>query len=336
MSVFLLIFALLLPQSGTAQQQSAAGNSDSTVELDATLVEVPVVVSEPGGRYVTDLRESDFTLLEDGVAQKISFFAPVEEPFDVALVLDCSGSTREKLASIREAASAFLDQLRPSDRVALVTFDDEVRVLSTLTSDRDVLRRAIAGIETGAYSQVYEAVHTATRDVLGASERRKAAIFFTDGVDTASAVATFDDTLAEVAQAQIIVYPIRYATRADMETRQGLAPRDVAGQNVESRPRSVVKLERSRQELADAYRIADAYLHELAERSGGVLHRADTIGDLGPALARIADELRHQYLLGYYPEKRGLDESSRMISVRVSRPSLTVRARQGYRLYRRK
>jgi VWFA-related protein len=336
------ILALLLPLAGVARgaspsqdprERSLAGDTESAVELDATLVEVPVVVSEPGGRYVTDLTARDFALLEDGVAQRIAFFAPVEEPFDVALVLDSSGSTRDKLEKIREAASSFLDQLRPNDRVALVTFDDEVRVLSPLTSDRDALRRAIAGISTGAYSQVYEAVHTVT-EILRPSERRTAAIVFTDGVDTASALATFEDTLAGIARAQIIVYPIRYETRKDVEALYGLAPRDES--NAGTRPRSVVRRERSRQEIVDAYRTADGYLDELAARSGGVLHRADTIGDLGPALARIADELRHQYLLGYYPDKRDADEATRTITVRVSRPSLIVRAREGYRLHRRR
>jgi Ca-activated chloride channel homolog len=335
-----LILSLLLapagvPQDDPSRRQSVADDTASAVELDATLVEVPVVVSEPGGRYVTDLREADFTLLEDGVPQKISVFASVEEPFDVALVLDCSGSTRDKLARIRDAASTFLGHLRPDDRVAVVTFDDEVRVLSPLTNDRAALRRAVDGISTGAYSQVYEAVLTAVEDVLRPSERRRAAILFTDGVDTASAVATLDDTLEAVGRSQTLVYPIRYETRADVEARAGLAPRDGAGSSVGTRPRSVARRERSLQEVADAYRVADAYLAELAERSGGVLHRADTIGDLGPALARIADELRHQYLLGYYPEKRD-DETAHSISVRVSRPTLIVRARQGYRLYRRK
>jgi len=331
------ILLALTPLSALAQAPSRLApvdpqslSDESTVELNATLVEVPVVVSEGGGRYVTDLREADFTIFEEGVPQKISFFASIDEPFDVALVLDCSGSTREKLDKIKEAATLFIDQLRPEDRVALVAFDDEVRTLARLTSDRAELRRAIGELRPGAYSQVYEAVHTSAEDVLRRSERRKATILFSDGVDTASAVATFDDTLAEIEHEQIIVYPIRYDTRGDIEAMKGLT-----GEAQGTRPRSVVERQRREQELVDAYARADDYLGELAKRSGGALHRADTISDLAPALARIADELRHQYLLGYYPAKRDVDVM-RAIDVRVSRPGLTVRARPGYRLQRRR
>lgn len=312
-----------------------AAHDDDTVDLDATLVEVPVVVSEPGGRYVVDLQQSDFKVFENGKPQEISFFAAVDEPFNVALVLDCSGSTREKLDRMKAAATSFLDALRPADRVSVVTLDDEVRVLAPMTSDRDRLRAAIARIQPGQFTQVYEAMHVVASEVLGPVEGRKAAIFFTDGVDSASALSGFDDTLDEVAQGQIIVYPIRYDTRGDVEVRQGIAKPDSAEAPPPlpegARPRRATE-EQTRKALADAYHIADAYLYELAQRSGGVLLRADSIGDLSPALARIADELRHQYMLGYYPPKTPeADDAARAITVTVSRPGVTIRSRRTYR-----
>jgi Ca-activated chloride channel family protein len=337
MSARLRITALLLiclPSAASvapAQETGAPPAEGQAVELHATLVEVPTVVSAPGGRYVTDLVESDFTVYEDGVPQEIALFAAVDEPFSVALVLDCSGSARAQLDRIKAAAHAFVDQLRPSDRVAVITFDDEVRVMCGLTNDRTVLRRAVDAIVPGAYTQVYEAVHTVAADVLRGVEGRKAAILFTDGVDTASAIADFDDSLNEIVAGRILVYPIRYATRGDVERRLGLSS---ASAEPGVRPRRIVAGDERGRAIEQAYTTADEYLAALARDTGGVVHRADTLDELPEALRRIAAELRHQYLLGYYPTDATVDQRSRRITVRVTRPGLTVRARESYRAAR--
>lgn len=337
-----LTIALSVPSLATAQdpryptpQDPVEEATEEVVELETTLVEVPVVVSEPGGRYVTDLTETDFTIYENGEERTVAFFAAVDEPFNVALVLDTSGSTRDKLERIKTAAIAFVDQLRPDDRVAVVAFEDEVDVLVPLTGDRAQIRRAIGRLQTGEYTQVYEAVHTVSEDIFAGVEGRKAAILFTDGVDTASAIATFDNSLDEISRRQVIVYPIRYNTRPDVEERLGITPHDpsetVTG--YETRSRRVSDRDDTRRELEKIYRVADAYLWELADQTGGVLHRADRLEDLPAAFAKIAAELRHQYMLGYYPPKEELGRE-RQITVTVSRPGLTVRARRGYALTR--
>jgi VWFA-related protein len=329
LALFAALVALLLPPGALAQD---GVTTDDVVELDTTLVEVPVVVSEAGGRYVTDLGPSDFTIYENGVRQQVDFFAAVDEPISVALVLDTSGSTRDKLERIKEAASVFLDQLRAHDRVSLVCFEDEVRILTPLTPDRARLRAALAGLQPGQYTQVYEAVHAVAEDVFEDVGGRKAAIIFTDGVDTASPISTFEDSLADIAGRQVIVYPIRYNTRPDVEARLGLPP-----PGEESRVRRVSEPGKdadpaeTRRALDQVYHVGDAYLWEIASRTGGVLHRADRLDDLPAAFGRIADELRHQYLLGYYPARKDLDDAERHITVTVSRPSLTVRSREAYR-----
>jgi VWFA-related protein len=328
----LVQLCLLLAASVASAQDPVAPPAESpAVELHTTLVEVPTVVSAKGGRYVTDLTQSDFTVYEDGVAQEIALFAAVDEPFSVALVLDCSGSARAQLDRIKLAAHAFVDQLRPSDRVAVVTFDDEVRVMTGLTSDRAALRRAVDAIVPGAFTQVYEAVHTVASDVLGSVEGRKAAILFTDGVDTASAIADFDDSLNAIVAGRVIVYPIRYSTRGDVERRLGLSS---AGGEPGVRPRRVVAEDERGRSIEQAYATADEYLTALARDTGGVLHRADTLDALPEALRKIAAELRHQYLLGYYPADATADQRLRRITVRISRPGLIVRSREGYRAAR--
>lgn len=333
------VLALLLSFSTFARQNAPTTQlvepDDEVVELETTLVEVPVTVSEPGGRYVVDLAQSDFKIFEDGVEQHIDVFSAVDQPFNVALMIDTSGSTRDQLDRIKEAASAFLDQLRPHDRVALIAFEDDVKVLSPLTSDRNKLRRALQGLAPGQYTQVYEAMHVVAEDVLAKVQGRKAAILFSDGVDTASAIATFDDSLAEISRRRAIVYPIRYNTRPDVEARLGIASRAVAAaDDPAGRARrvedSTAASEKVASDLADVYHKADAYLYTLADQTGGVLYRADTLDDLPSVFARIADELRHQYLIGYYPPKRDDATAQRRISVQISRSGLKVRARESY------
>src|SRR5215204_3831059 len=131
---------------------------DEVVRVNASLVTVPVSVLDRDGRFIGGLRQEDFRVLEDGVEQRIAYFAPVEQPFTVALVIDTSGSTRFKLEDIQDAAIAFLDQLRPADRVIVVSFDEQVRVLSGATNDRNQLRAAVRRTHTGGGTRLYDAV----------------------------------------------------------------------------------------------------------------------------------------------------------------------------------
>lgn len=327
----LVLTLLVLPT--TAQQersQKPVPRDDEPIKLNTTLVQVPVVVSERGGRYVSDLTRDEFSIFEDGVKQTIELFGSVEEPFSVALLLDSSGSTQATLEQIKSAAMAFLGNLRPHDRVMVVSFNDAVQVLCDLTNDTARLAAAVQSIKPGEFTQVYEAVYTAVWETLHDIPGRKAVIVFSDGIDTASSEISLEDTLDAVIESEdIIVYPIRYATREDVERKmqtrvRATFPNDTAA--------AEAKIEQSRRELDRAYRGGDEYLQQLADMSGGVVERADKLSDLRPALGRIAEELRHQYLLGYYPTNRQKDDKSRKIAVRVTRQGVTVRARPAYRL----
>lgn len=336
--VLILAASVLFIVTAAAQQEKSRKPSpedEEAVRLRTTLVQVPVVVSERGGRYVSDLTRQEFTIFEDGIKQDIELFGSVEEPFSVALLLDSSGSTEASLEQIKSAAMAFIGNLRPHDRVMVVSFNDSVEVLSELTNDTTRLASAVRSIKPGQFTQVYEAVYTAVWERMHDIQGRKAVIVFTDGIDTASSEISEEDTLDAVIESEdIIVYPIRYATRDDverkMEARMETRPRVPSSSNGSE---SIgANLEQSKRELDRAYRTADEYLQQLAEMSGGIVERADKLGDLKAALGRIAEELRHQYLLGYYPANRQKDERSRKINVRVTRPGVIVRARPAYRL----
>lgn len=333
-AVLILTLSMLLLIPARAQQEKerrSTPQDEEPIKLNTTLVQVPVIVSERGGRYVSDLTRDEFSIFEDGAKQSIELFGSVEQPFSVALLLDSSGSTEAALDQIKSAAIAFIGNLRPHDRVMVVSFNDSVEVLSELTNDTNKLAAAVHAIKPGEFTQVYEAVYTAVWERLHDLPGRKAVIVFTDGIDTASSEISEEDTLDAVIESEdIIVYPIRYATREDVERRMETRFRTSLNSNNPEALRG--KLEQSKRELDRAYRTADEYLQQLADMSGGVVERADKLGDLKSALGRIAEELRHQYLLGYYPSNRNKDDHSRKITVRVTRPGVIVRARPAYRL----
>lgn len=328
-----VVFALLVLPSGAQQERSQkpVPQDDEPIKLNTTLVQVPAIVSERGGRYVSDMTRDEFAVFEDGVKQNIELFGSVEEPFSVVLLLDSSGSTEAALEQIKSAAMAFISNLRPHDRVMVVSFNDSVEVLCELTNDTAKLGAAVQAIKSGEFTQVYEAVYTAVWERLRDIPGRKAVIVFSDGFDTASSEIVLEDTLDAVIESEdIIVYPIRYATREDMERKMEARVR--ASLNSSGSAAADAKVEQSRREMDRAYRGADEYLQQLADMSGGIVERADKPGDLKAALGRIAEELRHQYLLGYYPTNKQKDDKTRKITVRVTRQGVTVRARPAYRL----
>ncbi len=118
-------------------------DAGDVIRVNTTLVTIPVSVMDRSGRYVPNLRKENFRLWEDGVEQNVAFFASVDKPFSLVLMIDTSGSTRFRLEDIQDAAITFVSQLRQDDRVMVVSFDDDVRVLSEFTSDRSRLRDAI-------------------------------------------------------------------------------------------------------------------------------------------------------------------------------------------------
>src|ERR1044072_702397 len=326
----LMMCLLLAPHpSQQTDKQKPVPPEDEPIKLHTTLAQVPVIVKESGGRYLTDLKRDEFTIYEDGVKQNVEFFGTVEEPFNVALLLDSSGSTAEQLERIKTAALAFIENLRPQDKVMVLEFNDSVRVLCELTGDRKLIERPIGDIKPGDVTQVYEAVYTAVWEKLAEIEGRKAVILFSDGIDTASSEISMEDTLDAIIESEdVIVYPIRYSTRGDVERK---LEKKFTIQMATNNEKANEDRQKALRELDRSYREADEYLFEMARLSGGVVERADQLTELKAAFVRIADELRRQYLLGYYPPNNK-DDKERRISVKVSRPGAVVRARPGYRV----
>ncbi|HLM23672.1 MAG TPA: VWA domain-containing protein [Pyrinomonadaceae bacterium] len=187
-----------------------------TLKTDTDLVSVPLIASDANNVYVTDLRQEEFAIFEDGVQQQIAFFGKVAAPFHVVLMLDTSSSTQDKLNQIQQAAVAFVEQLQPADRVKVISFDDSVKDLNEFTSNRETLRSAIYSTRSGQGTKVYDAVELAL-NTIRTIRGRKAIVIFTDGMDWHSDHATFDGTVRWLDEEGVMVYPIRYDTRATTE-----------------------------------------------------------------------------------------------------------------------
>src|SRR5262249_33687238 len=289
------------------------------------------------GKYSPRLTKKDFHIYEDGVEQEIANFSAVEAPFNVVLLLDTSRSTVFKIEDIHRAAIAFVDELRADDRVMVVSFDREVYIDSELTGDRDQLRRAIYGTRTGGGTRLYDAVDLVITERLNRIQGRKAIVLFTDGVDTASKLASDRSTIARVEESGVLVYPIQDEPEGAMGGpfggRRGAGwppgyPRG-GGRRWPFDPPAPGQFPRGGRQ--EDYARAAKYLRDLSERSGARLYRADKIGNVSQAFSQIADDLRHQYALSYYPTNASQDGSYRRIQVRVDQPNLVVRARDGYR-----
>ena len=312
------------------------------VRVSTSLVTVPVSVLDRQGRFIANLQRDDFRVFENDVEQSIAYFEPAEKPFTVALLLDTSASTHFHLEEIKDAAIAFAKQLRPQDRVLIVSFNDEVLLLTEVTNDLRLIETVIdENVNTGSSTRLYDAVDLTIKERLNKIKGRKAIVLFTDGVDTSSQQATYRSTLREVEELDALIYPIQYDTTDYLRAMQGVGSgtititttrRGIFGtstsQQTYNAPGSGAALPGSTK--AD-YDRADQYLHALADKTGGRLYQANDTAQLAQAFTRIAEELRRQYSLGYYPKTGNVDSSGRrQIRVKVRQANLAVKARDSY------
>src|SRR6266850_173019 len=296
---------------------NAPGEIDegSVLRVSTSLITVPAVVMDRNGRYIPNLKREDFRIYEDGVEQSVAYFASVERPFTVALMLDVSGSTQSQLSQIREAANTFVSRLRYNDRMMAVTFDGKINVL-TEAADVSAIRRSklhIPAVTDGTV--LYDAVDFALKR-MAQIPGRKAIVLMTDGVDQNSA-ATLKSTLNGIAEQDVLIYTVQYNTLPQLPQRLSQIKNEKARRKVQER-------------LMKGYAVSEPYLRMLAEKTGGRFYRADDLSDVGPAFEAITSELGGQYSLGYYPKQTSGAGTERGIKVRVRYPNLVVRARDSY------
>ena len=205
-----LIIAVTAALTSVAQEKKPS--QDEPVRLNASLVQVPAVVTDRSGKFVSDLTRNDFVVSEDGKRQEIANFATLKQPFNAVLVLDTSNSAQDRLKAIQSAAIDFTKQLRPGDRMMAISFDNEVRQLTDFSEDRQVLEETIRGTESGFGKLLYEAVAKALEQLKNV-EGRRAVILFSDGVDMRSIEASSEGTTRMADEIGAVIYVVRFDTR---------------------------------------------------------------------------------------------------------------------------
>jgi Ca-activated chloride channel family protein len=333
-------------QPETPQEQTPTGpeevDAGDVIRVNTTLVTIPVSVMDRDGRYVPNLQKEEFRIWEDGVEQDVAFFLSVDKPFSVVLMIDTSPSTQFRLEDIQDAAITFVNQLRADDKVMVVSFNDDIKVLSDFTTDRAKLQRAIQRSKTDDGTRLYDAVDMVINQHLSRVQGRKAIVLFTDGVDTTSRSASYESNIMDAQELDALIYPVQYDTSQDMNAGGGNYPMgnpgDVWGQILGGifgggrrggmrrggggyPPRGTVR---------NDYELGNQYLLELANSTGGREYRADSLQNMSYAFGNVAEELRRQYSIGYYPKRPPQAGQRRQIKVRARQPNLAVRARDSY------
>ena len=319
-------------------RQSTVSPDGETIEgdvirFDTALVTVPVTVLDRNGRYVPQLRREDFRLYENGAEQKIAYFATTDSPFSVVLLIDTSGSTQLRLDDIQNAAVNFVDKLKPSDSVMVMSFDDRIKVECKATTDRNVITKAIRRTRTGGGTRLYDAIEDILKKQLATISGRKAVVLFTDGVDTTSYRATYDSTMRLAEESDAPIYSVDYDT-SGLGTGNINAPGGLPGGRggIFGIPLPVPGIPGTTTGGTNPgdYRRAVSYLKALSNTTGGRFYSGDSLFGIAQAFTWIAEELGRQYSLGYYPAKAGKDGERRQIKVKTTEGDMVVKARDSY------
>jgi Ca-activated chloride channel family protein len=330
------------PQTNSAPAGPEEVDAGDVIRVNTTLVTIPVSVMDRDGRYVPNLQKEEFRIWEDGVEQEVAFFQSVDKPFSVVLMLDTSPSTQFRLEDIQDAAISFVNQLRSDDKVMVVSFNDDIKVLSEFTTDRNKLQRAIQRAKTDDGTRLYDAVDMVINQQLSRVQGRKAIVLFTDGVDTTSRRANYDSNVMDAQELDALIYPVQYDTSQDTNSGNFPVgrPGDIWGQILGGIFGGGRRSGRrgggggggypQSRGPRDDYEFANRYLMELANSTGGREYHADSLQNMSFAFANVAEELRRQYSIGYYPKRPPQAGQRRQIRVRARQPNLAVRARDSY------
>jgi Ca-activated chloride channel family protein len=272
------------------------------ITIETEVIGVPITVLDGRGRFVQGLKQTDFEVLEDGVAQELTSFSLQESGITAVLLLDVSGSMTSRLEEAKRAATQFIRQLGPKDVVKVTQFDQKVTPLSEFSSDKALLAAAVGKATVGGATALHNALYTALADLDARKQRdddeqrHRAIIVLSDGDDTASGV-TADEVLVRAKRGDALIYSLSLDRANDRPVTEGASA---------------------------------IFLRELASQTGGQLF-FPRVSDLQRFYRRLADELRHQYVLGYVPSNSAARSRWRTITVHVkNRKDLRLRHRLGY------
>jgi len=346
--IFALLFlmVLILPIELHAQ----ITEPDKIKKTNKTFVSVPVSVSDREGHYISGLKKEDFTLYEDGVEQKITNFATYDEPFNIALLLDTSISTKDTLEKIKDAAKDFIELLNPNDQCLIATFDSQVNILNSFTSNQQNLINSLNKVQTAVQdgTVIYRAVEQIAQKSFDNVQGRKVIVLLSDGKDFGSSV-TKDELFNQLEESDVLIYTLFYKTGAglnklkigsDVTVKEGMENKKQQKKKQQKKKKEYsifipaqVDLP-SDEEIEFVERKADIeaidFLKEMSDTTAGRFYPSDT-PKLSEIFKKVAGELRQQYRLSYQSKDAGNDALAHNINVKVKRSDVVVRARGKFR-----
>ena len=295
----------------SAQLEGDEVDPGDVIKVETNLVNLNVsVFNNKAKMFVGSLTKEEFRVMENNEEQTVTYFASTHVPFDLVLLIDLSGSTKDKRDLIRKSTLRFIEAARPADRVAIVTFSDSANVISPLTLDRAQLAASVGKMEGTGGTRVWDAVKFVLDEVMGPKslDRRRAVVLMSDGFDGtlmrfgnwAGSKTTFADLLEQVRQTDTLIVPIY------LDTQDGGF-------------------------LKEEYENARRMLNLLAEESGGSYYQARKLSDLNGVYEQVINDLGKIYSLGYTPTNATRDSAWRWVNVSIiNRPDLVARTRPGY------
>jgi len=302
----------------------AAAAVAAQVRVDVRLVNVVATVTDGRGRSVADLKMEDFIIEEDGVPQTVAHFTQDQDvPVSMGILLDTSGSMDRRIRTAIEAVERFTRRVQASDDIFLISFSGQPTLRQDFTGDRERLSQALRHVNATGGTALYDALDEGLRKIRAGRHSKQAILLITDGQDTAS-TARFEDILQFVRQEDVLIYPVGIS---GLSYAKDFDPFSVPGVSALSALRPARTAQTRRDE------VDFNVLRALAETSGGrAFVLAETLVNRGreieKVLDKIADELRTQYTLGFYPPR---PDDGRFHSLRIrTRTGNAVRARRGY------
>jgi VWFA-related protein len=283
------------------------------IKIDSRLVNLNVRVTDNSGKLIPDLSKADFRIFEDNIEQEVVRFEPVTSPVAVVLLLDASGSTKDRWKVIRKAAKKFIDTLSPNTPIAVAAFTRKFLVICDFSCDRKLMKNRIddtKNLQSG--TAFYDGAWKAMDLFKEVKEQRKAIVVMTDGVDNSLSSEDyepkhpFDELFARISQDEVTIYPIYFDTEFQV----------------------VVKMRGS--DTHESYVTARQQLQKIADETGGTLFKADKAEDLDGVYQRVASELQTLYSVSYNPADKNYNGNWRNVGVKVKNGVAVAKTKRGF------
>lgn len=276
-----ILFLFLFAANGFGQEKTAS--EEETINVDTLLLNVPVIVGDREGRYLAGLKQDNFYIVENGTKRSVDFFADDSAPLNVAILVDTSGSTHFIMDEIKDAARDFIKVLRPEDKALIASFDNITKIWSEFTSDQKKLKKAIDKMNSFGGSTMYDAMYLIMKKHFAPLKGRKAIIVLTDGIVHGRSVSE-NILLNALAESDIIVYPLLFTPYISKQFRF-----------------------QSKEKFEKVKNFGFDRMNQFSLASGGKTYDASET-NFKTAFQNIADELKKQYVIGFYPTDEKKDK----------------------------